>query len=125
MASAASILAVEEAGALVLRAGGDWLVGEAGDLDRRLQAIKLPGGRRVLLDLAGVDRLDTAGAWLLLRTEHDLAERGNDVAVTNVRPSFAPLIAQLREHGRVSPLPHPIPTTPLSAFSRGLAKSPQ
>jgi phospholipid/cholesterol/gamma-HCH transport system permease protein len=109
MASAASIFAVEESGALVLRAEGNWLVGEAGDLDRRLRAIDLPAHRQVRLDLAGVDRLDTAGAWLVLRTEHDLAARGNDVAVTNVRASFAPLIAQLRAHGAVSPLPHPIP----------------
>jgi phospholipid/cholesterol/gamma-HCH transport system permease protein len=109
MASAASIFAVEEADALVLRAEGSWLVGTAGDLDRLLRALRLPSGRQVQLDLAGVDRLDTAGAWLVLRTEHDLAQRGNAVAVTNVRPNFAPLIAQLREHGRLSPLPHPVP----------------
>jgi phospholipid/cholesterol/gamma-HCH transport system permease protein len=109
MASPASIFAVEEADALVLRAEGSWLVAEAGDLDRRLRAIDLPTGRQVQLDLGGVDRLDTAGAWLVLRTEQALAARGNNVAVTNIRASFAPLIGQLRAHGAVSPLPHPIP----------------
>jgi phospholipid/cholesterol/gamma-HCH transport system permease protein len=109
MASAASIFAVEEPGALVLHAEGSWLVGEAMTLDRLLRALRLPSGGQVQLDLAGIDRLDTAGAWLLLRTEHELAERGNAVAVTGMHPSFAPLLTQLRTHGAVSPLPHPIP----------------
>ncbi|HTV90607.1 MAG TPA: MlaE family lipid ABC transporter permease subunit [Stellaceae bacterium] len=109
MASAASIFAVEDGRAFVLRAEGSWLVGDAGPLDGRLRQLRLPSGRQVQLDLAGVDRLDTAGAWLVLRTEQALEARGNTVAVTNVRPSFAPLLAQLREHGAVSPLPHPIP----------------
>jgi phospholipid/cholesterol/gamma-HCH transport system permease protein len=109
MAAAASIFAVEEKGAVVLRAEGRWLVGEAGTLDRLLRALRLPDGRHVEIDLAGVDRLDTAGAWLLLRTEQALEARGNAVALTGVRASFAPLLAQLRAHGAVSPLPHPIP----------------
>jgi phospholipid/cholesterol/gamma-HCH transport system permease protein len=109
MAPSASIFAVEERGAVVLRAEGSWLVAAAGQIDRRLRALRLPEGQRVQLDLAGVDRLDTAGAWLVLRTEQALAARGNEVALTGLRASFAPLIAQLRAHGAVSPLPHPIP----------------
>ena len=31
---------------------------------------------RVLLDLSGIERLDTLGAWVLDRTRHDLGERG-------------------------------------------------
>ncbi len=53
----------------------------APDLDRRLHALKLPSDKRVVFDLTEVDRLDTAGAWLLLRTEHALTARGNDVAM--------------------------------------------
>ena len=56
----------EESGSLVLAATGEWLVETAADLDRRLQRIAVPRDRRVLLDLVGIDRLDTAGAWLLL-----------------------------------------------------------
>ncbi len=109
MAPPATILAVEEAGVLILRAAGSWLVTTAALLDRRLQSLDLPTGGEVRLDLAGIDRLDTAGAWLLLRTEHALAARGNTVALSNVQASFAPLIAQVRAHGAVSPPPHPIP----------------
>src|SRR5216683_6074 len=110
MASPATIVAAQESGALILRAQGDWLVGTAAELDRRLHALDLPSDERVTLDLAEVERLDTTGAWLLLRTEHALADRGNSVAFANVRESFEPLIDQIRARGGAAPLPHPIPS---------------
>ena len=85
---AATLVEKEEAGGFVLAAAGEWLVATAAELDRRLRALQVPSGKRVALDLAGIDRLDTAGAWLLLRTEHDLTERGNAVEMRNLRPSF-------------------------------------
>ena len=109
MAPPATIFAAEESGALILRPAGNWLVSTAAELDRRLHALDLPTGRRVTLDLAGIDRLDTAGAWLLLRTEHALSARGNNVALANVRASFAPLLDQVRARGAASPVPHPVP----------------
>ena len=69
----------------------------------------MPRGRSVTLDLARVDRLDTAGAWLLLRTEHDLTAHGNAVEMRNLRPSFEPLIDQVRAAGMVAPARHPRP----------------
>jgi phospholipid/cholesterol/gamma-HCH transport system permease protein len=109
MAPPATLVASEESGALIMRAEGSWLVTTAAELDRRLRDLDLPTGRRVTLDLAGIDRLDTAGAWLLLRTEHALSARGNSVALANVRNSFGPLIDQLEARGVGEPLPHPIP----------------
>ena len=109
MAPPATIVASEESGALIMRAEGSWLVTGATELDRRLHALDLPSDRQVTLDLAGIERLDTAGAWLLLRTEHALSARGNSVAIANVRASFAPLIEQVRARGAVAPIPHPIP----------------
>ena len=109
MAPPATIVASEEAGALIMRAGGNWLVTSAAELDRRLHTLDLPTGRQVTLDLSDVDRLDTTGAWLLLRTEHALSQRGNSVALANVRESFAPLIEQVRSRSGLAPLPHPVP----------------
>ncbi|MGE5270974.1 MAG: MlaE family lipid ABC transporter permease subunit [Thiohalocapsa sp.] len=96
----------QESGALVLHAQGNWLVGTAAELDRHLHALDLPADRQVTVDLAGIERLDTTGALLLLRTEHDLAARGNHVALVNVRPSFAPLIEQIRRRPGAAALPH-------------------
>jgi phospholipid/cholesterol/gamma-HCH transport system permease protein len=110
MAPSATLVMSPEPEALVLRAEGDWLVATAAELDGRLRALALPQGRRVMLDLAGIERLDTAGAWLVLRTEHDLAALGNSVELRNLRASFNPLFDQVRGRGAGAPLPHPIPS---------------
>ncbi|HVH75063.1 MAG TPA: MlaE family lipid ABC transporter permease subunit [Stellaceae bacterium] len=102
-------LAEEEGGSIVLRAAGEWLVATAGALDERLRRLEVPRGRSVTLDLAAVERLDTAGAWLVLRTEHDLAARGNAVEIKNLHAEFAPLLAQLRAGGMLAPARHPRP----------------
>jgi phospholipid/cholesterol/gamma-HCH transport system permease protein len=110
MAPAATILESEEDGTTVLRAEGEWLVVTAADLDRRLHRLAMPTGRQVTVDLSGVDRLDSTGAWLLLRTEHELAERGNRVELSNLQPRFEPLLAQVRARGITEPLPDPLPS---------------
>lgn len=109
MAPAATILASEEDGATILRAEGEWLVVTAAELDRRLHNLDMPNDRRVMVDLSGVDRLDSTGAWLLLRTEHELEARGNQVELANLEARFAPLIEQVRSRGVAEPLPHPVP----------------
>jgi phospholipid/cholesterol/gamma-HCH transport system permease protein len=109
MPPSANFVAAADPGALVLRVEGDWLLATAAELDRRLRALDLPSGRQVTLDLAAIERLDTAGAWLLKRTDAALAARGNVVAVANVRASLAPLLDQVWTHRAGTPLPHPVP----------------
>ena len=104
-----TLAAAREGGSLVLAAAGSWLVATAADLDRSLTALDLPQGRQVSLDLSGIDRLDTAGAWLVLRTEHDLLARGNAVEIRNLPAAFAPLFEQVRAGGRVRAVTHPRP----------------
>jgi phospholipid/cholesterol/gamma-HCH transport system permease protein len=110
MASApATLIQTEEAGALVLSAGGEWLVGTAAELDRQLRTLRLLPQRPVTIDLAGMRRVDSAGALLLLRTERDLKARGNPVELRNLDPTFAPLFEQVRAAGFLPPVPHPRP----------------
>jgi phospholipid/cholesterol/gamma-HCH transport system permease protein len=109
MPPSATFVAAADPDALVLRVEGDWLLATVAELDRRLRALKLPSGRQVMLDLAGIDRLDTAGAWLLKRTDKELAARGNAVALANVRANLAPLLDQVWTHSAGAPLPHPVP----------------
>lgn len=105
----ATLVESEEPGSLILAAAGEWLVETATELDRKLRALKVPRGQRVTLDLVGIERLDTAGAWLLLRTERELRNLGNNVEMRNLRPSFEPLIDQVRTAGSVAPARHPRP----------------
>jgi phospholipid/cholesterol/gamma-HCH transport system permease protein len=96
-------------GSQVLSASGIWVIATAADLDRQLSGLPAPQGSRVTIDLAGIDRLDTAGAWLLLRTEHAFERAGNTVMLRGLRPSFRPLLDQVRAGGIVEPTPHPVP----------------
>jgi phospholipid/cholesterol/gamma-HCH transport system permease protein len=107
---AASLAASEQPGSLTLTAAGEWLVETATDIDRRLRALRLPRNQRVRIELGGIDRLDTAGAWLLLRTERDLAQLGNAVELCNLRSSLTPLIDQVRAAGTMAPVRHPRPS---------------
>jgi phospholipid/cholesterol/gamma-HCH transport system permease protein len=104
-----TLVASEQPGSLTLTVSGEWLVETAAEIDRRLRALRLPADRRVTIDLSGVDRLDTAGAWLLLRTERDLAASGHAVEMLNLRPNLAPLIEQVRAAGSNAPVRHPRP----------------
>ena len=106
---AANLVTSQASGVFVLSASGEWLVATAADLDQRLRALKIPAETQVTLDLAGIDRLDTAGAWLLLRTERALVERGNAVEMRNLRPNLEPLIEQVRAAGKIAPARHPRP----------------
>nr|WP_245513073.1 MlaE family lipid ABC transporter permease subunit [Enterovirga rhinocerotis] len=60
------------------RLSGRWTVEHAGAVERTMAALTNSVGDagRVLLDLSGIDRLDTLGAWVLDRTRHELGERG-------------------------------------------------
>src|SRR5690348_831331 len=83
-------------GAVVLAAGGRWLVTAAAALDRELRAVPaVPPGSAVRIDLAAVERLDTAGAWLVLRTCRELERHGAHPTVENLPRAFAPLFEQV------------------------------
>jgi len=79
-------------GAVVLAAGGRWLVASAAALDRELRAVPpVPPGSAVRIDLSAVERLDTAGAWLVLRTCRELERHGAHPTVEHLPTAFAPL----------------------------------
>jgi phospholipid/cholesterol/gamma-HCH transport system permease protein len=85
-----------EGDALVLHAAGGWVVAEAAALDRRLRQLDgVAAGTRLRIDLARVDRLDTVGAWLVLRTQRDLGARGVATSIENVAADFVPLLEQV------------------------------
>lgn len=92
-------------GAYVVRAGGMWRVGSAAALDRKLEALDPGGARQVRIDLAGVDGLDSTGAWLLLRTERAFAARGLSVSLENVPPAVLPLLQKVEAS---NPTPQPV-----------------
>src|SRR5579862_1219668 len=69
---------------LVLAAHGAWVIGAARELDRALRGIEAMGARSAVFDLSGISALDTAGAWLLLRTRKALSGGGRTVELRDL-----------------------------------------
>ncbi len=110
-----------EGDALVLRAAGRWLVAAAEGLDRQLRQLDaVAAGTRLRIDLARVDRLDTVGAWLVLRTRRDLEARGVVAAIENVAADFAPLLEQVARSE--PPAPEQREAGPFDAVLAALAR---
>jgi phospholipid/cholesterol/gamma-HCH transport system permease protein len=102
MSSVARFAEAVEDGRRVLRFQGDLTLSRLGPLPLRLDRLK---GRGFVLDLAGVDRMDTIGAWLIYRTARD---RGGQIVGAD--EGAASLLQQVREADRpikVRPDPPP------------------
>lgn len=80
-------------GRAVLRLAGDWTVNTAG-LAEELAAGIAERGEATVLDLSGIGRLDTAGAWIIDRTRAELEERGVPVRYAGGRPEHETLIGE-------------------------------
>lgn len=74
---------------------GEWTIEHAAELDRALAALDLDGLQHLVLDLAGINTLDTAGAWLLVRTVRAQRERRTSVRLTGVDPRFAAILKRV------------------------------
>lgn len=58
---------------------GDWLIGEVARMDEALRALDIGGASGLLIDASRIGHLDSAGAWLILRTSHLMASKGAHV----------------------------------------------
>ena len=103
--------AAREGDAFIVAAGGDWTVAALASLDQPLRALDSGSSRQVVIDLAAVDRLDTAGAWVLHRTSKQLTRDGIRAGFAHVRAEFEPLLAEAAhaDHPHILALPpgHP------------------
>ena len=73
---------------------GDWTLVAQRQLEAKAQQISDRGAqaRTLVLDLGGMTRLDTAGAWLINRARRQLAEAGVHVEINRARPEYATLL---------------------------------
>ncbi len=102
----------------VLTAGGRWDVASAGLLDAELGRLAGPATGRVRFDVAGLELLDTAGAWLLHRTMTAWREAGADVELTGARPEHAAMLRQVAD----SYQPCDVERPPVNALLRLLVR---
>ncbi|MCB1884192.1 MAG: MlaE family lipid ABC transporter permease subunit [Geminicoccaceae bacterium] len=95
----------DETDARLLLAEGDWRLDRAPALDAALSGFVAGHDAAkgdVRLCLAGIEALDTAGAWLVLRTRRRLERAGIEVDVEGVRPEHRALFGAIE---RVWPEP--------------------
>jgi len=80
---------------LELLAAGDWTADRANDLERLIMAVALPRKspiRTVRVNMAGVAKLDTYGAWLLERLLRGSREQGAKADVVDLPEQFRTLV---------------------------------
>ena len=94
-----------------LAVGGPWTIGESARLDRELNAQDWKGrGAAIEIDASQISRLDSAGAWLLLRTRRTLEAAGAKVSDFNLPELYQPLLKSLDQERKVEPHKSRIPS---------------
>ena len=90
---------------LWLTAVGSWTAPHAADLEHLVDNAVAQGASvaRVELDMAGVDNIDTFGAWLLERLLRGLAEADRRITIVGMPERFRGLIKEAHQSNRAVP----------------------
>lgn len=86
-------------GDLRLSASGDWLARQIGPIDEALRDFEDDAvGRDLIIDMSGVERLDTAGAMVLQRVLRACADRSEVSRIVGASPGHQELLDQIAPH---------------------------
>lgn len=116
----------EEDGALICRLSGRWTTRRASDVDEQMRALEARGNVKALtLDLSAIDKVDTAGAWLIERLARAHASKGAHVTLSGQSAAARTLLAAVGEAGCGGEKPKGEPGTPFllrfpEAVGRGM-----
>ena len=92
-----------------LAVGGAWTIAESARLDQELNGLELKGGGDIAIDASELSRLDSAGAWLLLRTRRALEAKGAKISDFQVPDMYRPLLDTLDRPRKSEPRKSRIP----------------
>ncbi len=75
---------------------GDWTIGASRTIEAAAERLLAAGAaaRCAILDFSAIDRLDTAGAWLLDRTRQSLVAKGVDARMDHLTPEYGILLKE-------------------------------
>lgn len=86
-------------GTFRLIAGGQWVTHSAAAIDTQLRRIDAAGARQAEVDGSEIEKLDSTGAWLLLRAKRQLENEGVKVGRFTLPEVYEPLLHTLeRDH---------------------------
>jgi len=96
MSTAPAVTSQRNADGVRLALAGGWTVEAGSQLEKRANAlIALAGGARAAtIDLAQIDQMDTAGAWVIDRSRQSLTARGVAATMVGARPEHAILLRE-------------------------------
>jgi phospholipid/cholesterol/gamma-HCH transport system permease protein len=83
---------------------GDWTIADAAQLDAALQGLSIGDAQDIEFDTAGLKHLDSAGAWLLLRTKRHLEHSGRRITGFELPTAYKPLFDTLEEDHTAPPV---------------------
>ena len=125
--SAASLAAAAEGDHVALLASGAWTVERAAELERLIEdaSRQHAGARSIDIDLAGLERLDTFGAWLIERLKRSFLRRGSAARITGLSETDRALMAELRAVNQIAFKKWRRPTRSSSRSMPSAATSPR
>jgi len=85
-----------------LAMGGPWTIAESARLDHELNALKL-SSNITEIDASKISRLDSSGAWLLLRTRRALEAAGAKISNFSLPELYQPLLKNLDQPRKLEP----------------------
>ena len=88
----------------LLTAGGAWTIQESARLDGELRALSPEGKGAIEIDASKIERLDSAGAWLLLRTKRALEAAGRTVSAFKLPGLYTALLQNLDQEHKAPPV---------------------
>jgi phospholipid/cholesterol/gamma-HCH transport system permease protein len=122
--AAPSVTRKSDADALILSLAGDWIIGQGARLEESALSLvpsKADTPHDAVLDLSGVERMDTAGAWAIDRARFELTEAGVPTAYRGARPEYDLLLKEAGYHAvKLAKHRHP---NPITATLRAIGES--
>jgi phospholipid/cholesterol/gamma-HCH transport system permease protein len=116
----------DHGGRLALCAGGPWTADRAVELERLIERViaRHPRVSGADIDMQGVERLDTFGAWLLERLMRALAAAGGETRVVGLPERYRGLVLQAQELNRAPSQPARAPalTAALATIGRNVGQ---
>jgi len=96
LSQAPSVTREKSGDGVVLSLAGAWVISAGRTLEAEAAAVTsgAAGAKQATIDLAGLDRMDTAGAWLIDRARAELAAAGVSADYRDVRPEHAALLQE-------------------------------
>jgi phospholipid/cholesterol/gamma-HCH transport system permease protein len=91
-----SVSVTSAEGETVVSLAGNWTTATVAEADPTIRRIEMERAGRLRIDLSGVGRLDTAGAWIIHRLVSGLEGKGASVALDGMSAEAETLIGAIR-----------------------------